>query len=203
MLPRHALGDGLGGVDDLIKWDDLIEPGQRHVRAGKRVGGGEDVLAEARGLDAIGDGVTDEPQHGLQRQGSGGAGLLRRPPIKSTNAAAPIAAAEPPSAWQPPTSAAKVQRVAMKAPMTPLASKAFAVVISSSPRSSATASTTLGKAAQAPAVGIATMTPMLLFTSMRAVTYRIARFKGPAAIKRSACIACAKAGDWLPSTRSA
>ena len=95
---------------------------------------------------------------------------VAEPPARSTSAAAPIAAAEPPSAWQPPTSAAKVQRVAMKAPMTPLASRALAVVSSSSPRSSATASTTPGRAAQAPAVGMATMTPMLLFTSIKAVT---------------------------------
>lgn len=88
----------------------------------------------------------------------------------STSAAAAMHAAEPPSAWQPPTSAAKVQRVAMKTPMTPLASIAFAISCSPSPRASAMAITAPGSAAHAPAVGAATMTPMALFTSMSAVT---------------------------------
>ena len=79
-------------------------------------------------------------------------------------------AAEPPSAWQPPTSAANVQRVAMNTPMSPLASIAFAISSSPSPISSAIAITAPGSAAHAPAVGAATMTPMELFTSISAVT---------------------------------
>lgn len=79
-------------------------------------------------------------------------------------------AAEPPSAWQPPTSAANVQRVAINTPMRPPASSALAISSSDNFISSAMAITAAGSAAQAPAVGAATITPIELFTSISAVT---------------------------------
>ena len=94
----------------------------------------------------------------------------RVPPASVTSAAAAMQAAEPPSAWQPPTSAANVQRVAMNVPIIPLASIAFAMSSSAKPISSAMAMTAPGRAAQAPAVGAATITPIALFTSISAET---------------------------------
>lgn len=79
-------------------------------------------------------------------------------------------AAAPPSAWQPPTSAAKVQRVVKTVPTRPAASIARAMASSPTPISSAMAITAPGRPAHAPAVGAATITPIALFTSIRAVT---------------------------------
>ena len=87
-----------------------------------------------------------------------------------TSAAAAMLAADPPSAWHPPTSAAKVHLVAIKTPMMPLARKALAISSSDRFISSAMAMTAPGNAAQAPAVGAATITPIELFTSISAVT---------------------------------
>ena len=60
--------------------------------------------------------------------------------------------------------------MAMNTPINPAASIALAISSSSLPISSAIAITAPGSAAHAPAVGAATITPMLLFTSMMAVT---------------------------------
>ena len=92
------------------------------------------------------------------------------PPARVTSAAAAMLEADPPSAWQPPASAANVHRVAMNTPINPLANSARAIVASSCPRPSAMAITAPGSAAQAPAVGAATMTPIALFTSINADT---------------------------------
>ncbi len=67
----------------------------------------------------------------------------------------------------------------MKIPIIPLASNAFAIATSSNPISSAIATTAPGNAAQAPAVGAAIITPIELFTSIKAVTYNIIRFNAP------------------------
>ena len=58
----------------------------------------------------------------------------------------------------------------MKTPISPLASRAFAIASSSRFMLSAIAITAPGKAAQAPAVGAATITPIELFTSINEVT---------------------------------
>ncbi len=58
--------------------------------------------------------------------------------------------ADPPSAWQPPASAANVHCVAMNTPISPLASNALAIVSSSCFKLSAIAITAPGSAAQRP-----------------------------------------------------
>ena len=78
MFPRHQGGNVFRGVDDLVERNEGVEIGESHVGARDGVAGGHDVLAEARGFDAIGDGIADEAEHRLKRQRRGGDGLRQR-----------------------------------------------------------------------------------------------------------------------------
>ena len=95
------------------------------------------------------------------------------PPFNPTKAAAAIPPAEPVSAIQPPTSAAKVAFFVIKTPINPAVS--IALIISSSGRLMACARPKIapGRAPQEPAVGAATMIPMELLTSIVAETYKV------------------------------
>ena len=140
------------------------------------------MLAQARALVAA---ITFLPRHGTSTRLATGSQIRpsmlcsameaaasdcsRVPSARVTRPAAAIAAADPPSAWQPPTSAANDQADVMKIPIRPAASNARAIASSSRPRLRATTITAAGRAAQAPAVGAATITPIELFTSIRAV----------------------------------
>ena len=92
------------------------------------------------------------------------------PPARVTRAAAAMPEPEPHSARQPQTSAAKVEWAEMKTPISPAASMARVMSVSDRPMASAAAMTAPGSPPQEPAVGAATMTPMALLTSIRAVT---------------------------------
>ena len=127
----------------------------------------------------------------------------REPPARVTMPAAAIAAAEPPSAWQPPTSAANDHGVQINTPINPAAKSARAIASSSSCIDSATVITAAGKAAQAPAVGAATITPIELFTSMSAVVASTIRLSRGSPTSRPAASAAAKPGACAGSTRSA
>ena len=124
------------------------------------------------------------------------------PSASVTIPAAAIAAAEPPSAWQPPTSAANDQGVQMNTPTNPAASRARAIASSSSSIDSASVITAAGRAAQAPAVGAATITPIELFTSIMAVVAKTIRLRTGSPTSRPAAIAAAKPGAWAGRTRS-
>ncbi len=87
-----------------------------------------------------------------------------------TNAAAAIPEPAPHSAWQPPVSAAKVAWAAMKTPIMPAASIPFVISSSDKPMSLAAPMQAPGNPPHAPAVGAATITPIELFVSIRAVT---------------------------------
>ena len=93
------------------------------------------------------------------------------PPFKPTKAAAAIPPAEPVSAIQPPTSAAKVAFFAIKTPINPAESKAFTISSSGKFMECAMPKTAPGNAPQEPAVGAATMMPIELLTSITAETY--------------------------------
>lgn len=67
MLSRHHFGHMLCGVDDFIERNERIVACEGHVGAGKGVAGGHDILAEARRLDTIRDGIANQPQHALKR----------------------------------------------------------------------------------------------------------------------------------------
>ena len=170
MLARHHTGDRFGGGDDLIERNEGIEIGEGHISARDGIARGHDIFAEARSLDAVGDGIANQAEHRLKREGGSGDGLGQGAAGHGDQSARGHGSGGAARAWQPPTSAANVQRVAMKTPMRPLASAALAISFSDFPIVSAIAITAPGKAAEAPAVGAATMTPMELFTSIRTVT---------------------------------
>ena len=125
------------------------------------------------------------------------------PPAISTRAAAAMPEPAPHSAWQPAFSAAKVERVAMKVPIRPAVRSPRVRVSSSRPSTFAAPSTEPGTAPQAPAVGAATITPMELLTSIRAVICRMISFRSPSSIRPPACILSRKGAHWTPRMRSA
>ena len=89
--------------------------------------------------------------------------------MSSTDAAAAIAAAEPISAWQPPSAPDTVALRVMRYPMAAAAARPRARSPSDSPRVRCSASSTPGSTPDDPAVGAATMRPIDAFVSSTAI----------------------------------
>ena len=62
MFAWHDFGDFVHCLDDFVERDEVGVAAEGHVCAGKGVGGGHDVAAEAGCLDAVGDWVTDHAE---------------------------------------------------------------------------------------------------------------------------------------------
>ena len=87
------------------------------------------------------------------------------PPASSTIAAAAIAAAEPVSAWQPPSAPATDARFSITSPTAAAVNMLITTARSSQPSSSRIVSSAAGRMPQEPAVGAATMRPMAALSS--------------------------------------
>ena len=178
----------LAVVDDLVEGDDLGRsrraPCWRRPARWRRPSRSCPGRAPRRGW---------RPGRRSGRACSAAPARRRRPPARRAagerdEPAAAIAAAAPPSAWQPPTSAAKDQRRAMNTPTRPAASMRPGHLLLVEPPSTRPArSPRPGRAAQAPAVGAATITPIELFTSISAVRSSTIRLStGPPSSRPSA-----------------
>ncbi len=112
------------------------------------------------------------------------------PPASSTTAAAAIAAAEPHSAWQPPSAPARHALFAITMPTAEAVKRDITQARSDSFLSACMVRTAAGRIPLLPAVGAATMRPMEAFSSeIASARYRAPPKNGPVRFfpKSTAC----------------